>query len=196
MQESEIIELFKKTGAYQQGHFKLSSGLHSGAYLQCALLLQNPVIAARLCGHLAEKIHPIEPDLVLGPAMGGIILAHETARALGANAIFTERDDTGAMALRRGFTVERDNKILITEDVLTTGKSVKEVIALLARQGIKPIGVAALVDRSAGKIDFGGIKHVSLIKLNIPVFKEKECPLCQEGIPIEKPGSRVQHRGR
>ena len=128
MQEMEIIDIFQKCDAYRQGHFKLSSGLHSGAYLQCALVLQDPRIAGRLCGALAEKFKGNEPDLIIGPAMGGVVLAYELARALNARAIFTERDDSGKMVLRRGFTISPNNRVLIAEDVLTTGRSVKEVL--------------------------------------------------------------------
>ncbi|MGB2630362.1 MAG: orotate phosphoribosyltransferase [Candidatus Omnitrophota bacterium] len=190
MNEREIMEIFTKMRAYQTGHFKLSSGLHSGAYLQCALVLQSPVLAARLCGVLAEKFRADGPDLIIGPAMGGITMAYEMARALNARAIFAERDKEGKMCLRRGFIVSPKNRVLIAEDVLTTGGSVKEVIKLLAEDSITPLGVACLVDRSSERIDFGGIKHESLIKLDIPVFREDECPLCQEGMSITKPGSR------
>ncbi len=190
MKEVEILEIFSKIGAYQQGHFKLSSGLHSGVYLQCALVLQDPIIAARLCKVLAERFEAEEPDLVIGPALGGIVFAYELARNLNARSIFTERNDEGKMVLRRGFRAHSANRVIIAEDVLTTGKSTKEVIEVLKEDGIKPLGVAALVDRSGGKIDFGGIKQESLLKLNIPTFTEKECPLCQEGLPIIKPGSR------
>jgi len=190
MQEIEILDIFTKTGAYQQGHFKLSSGLHSGAYLQCALVLQDPRLSDRLCSVLAAKFRADEPDVVIGPAMGGVVLAYELARSLKARALFTERDASGKMTLRRGFTVCPQNKVLIAEDVLTTGRSVKEVIALLQEDGIRPVGVACLVDRSSSKADFGGIKHESLIKLNIPTFEEDKCPLCQEGMPLVKPGSR------
>ncbi|NQT32457.1 MAG: orotate phosphoribosyltransferase [Candidatus Omnitrophica bacterium] len=192
MQEMEILDIFTRERAYLQGHFKLSSGLHSGAYLQCALVLQEPSLAARLCGVLADKFKADAPDVVIGPAMGGIVLAYELARALGARAIFTERNTDGKMALRRGFTVSANNKVLIAEDVLTTGKSVKEVVSLLKEDGIEPAGIACLVDRSKGALDFGGIKHASLIKLNVPTFMEEDCPLCQEGLPIVKPGSRKQ----
>ncbi len=190
MQDMEIIEIFKKSGAFQQGHFKLSSGLHSGAYLQCALVLQDPIVAARLCGALAEKFRRDTPDVIVGPAMGGIVLAYELARALNARAVFTERDAEGKMVLRRGFQVSPKNKVLIAEDVLTTGGSVKEVITLLKKQGIDPVGVASLVNRSSEQIDFGGVKSESLIKLDIPTFEEAVCPLCQEGMPIDKPGSK------
>jgi len=190
MREMEIMDLFKKSGAYLQGHFKLSSGLHSAAYLQCALLLQNPVVAGRVCSVLALKFEQDKPDVVVGPAMGGVIFAYELARELGARAVFTERDSDGAMALKRGFTVEPGDRVLIAEDVLTTGKSVKEVIRVLKARGVTPVGMACLVDRSASVIDLGGIKHESLIKLNIPVFEERKCPLCKEGLPVVKPGSR------
>jgi orotate phosphoribosyltransferase len=194
MNEREVMGIFTKTGAYQQGHFKLSSGLHSGAYLQCALVLQNPVIAARLCGVLAGKFRMDAPDLIIGPAMGGIVLAYELARAFNARAIFSERNEKGKMVLRRGFKVSAENKVLIAEDVLTTGKSVKEVLELLREDGIIPAGIACLVDRSSKPIDFGGIKCESLIKLDVPAFKEDECPLCQEGMPIIKPGSRKEEK--
>ncbi len=190
MKEMEIMDIFKKSGAYHQGHFKLSSGLHSGAYLQCALVLQEPHIAERLCAVLAEKFAGDAPDVVVGPAMGGIVLAYELARHLNARAVFTERDAEGTMALRRGFSVSTKNKVLIAEDVLTTGGSVKEVIELLKKESIKPVGVASLVDRSSAKLDFGGVKHESLLRLDVPTFKEEDCPFCQEGIPIVKPGSR------
>ncbi len=190
MQEMEIMEIFKKSGAYKQGHFKLSSSLHSGVYLQCAFIFQDPVVSMRICGALAEKFKADKPDVVIGPAMGGIIFAYEMARALGARAMFTERNDEGKMAMRRGFIVSPKNRVLIAEDVLTTGKSVKEVMDLLKQDSVIPVGIASIVDRSLKKTDFDGVKHESLIKFNIPVFEEKECPLCKEGIPVAKPGSR------
>jgi len=190
MQKSEVVQIFSETGAYKQGHFRLSSGLHSGAYLQCALVLQDPRVAQRLCGVLAQKFIADEPDVVIGPAMGGIILAYELARALNARAVFTERDRQGEMKLRRGFSVTPQNRVLVAEDVLTTGGSVKEVLSLLRMDNIVPVGIAALVDRSTRLLDFGGVKHESLLKLEVPVFEEQECPLCQEGIRIDRPGSR------
>ncbi len=190
MQDIEIMDIFRKSRAYQQGHFKLSSGRHSGAYLQCALVLQDPIVAARMCSVLAQKFAPDVPDVIVGPAMGGIILAYELARPLKARAVFTERDAEGNMALRRGFQVTPANKVLIAEDVLTTGKSVKEVISLLQKDGVTPTGIACLVDRRSSQIDFSGIKVESLIKLDVPSFEENACPLCQEGMPILKPGSR------
>ncbi|MCK5451111.1 MAG: orotate phosphoribosyltransferase [Candidatus Omnitrophica bacterium] len=190
MRDQEVMEMFTRIGAYKQGHFKLSSGLHSAAYLQCALIFSEPVLAKRVCSSLAEKIRMFEPDVVIGPAMGGIVLAYEMGRILKTRAIFTERETNGKMVLKRGFIVSPQNRVLIAEDVLTTGKSVKEVIDLLKQDGIAPVGIASIVDRSRGKLDFGGIKYESLIKLDVPVFEENKCPLCQEGIPIVKPGSR------
>ncbi|MBU1784842.1 MAG: orotate phosphoribosyltransferase [Candidatus Omnitrophica bacterium] len=192
MREMEIMDLFTKTGAYREGHFRLSSGLHSAFYLQCALVLQDPVIAARLSEALAKKFTRDRPDVVIGPAMGGVIIAYEVARVMGAKAIFAERNDKGEMAIRRGFIVSPNDRVLVVEDVLTTGKSVKEVLALLKKKEITPVGIAALVDRSTEMIDFDGIKHESLIKLNVPVFTEADCPFCLEGIPMTKPGSRKE----
>ena len=192
MQEREILDIFAKTGAYKQGHFRLSSGLHSGFYLQCALVLENPIIVERLCSALANKFRDVEPDVVIGPALGGIVLAYELARALGARAIFTERDDAGNMTLRRGFMVSPNNKVLVAEDVLTTGKSVNEVIHLLKKESIIPVGVASLVNRSGGTVTFGNVRSESLLNLNVPTFTPADCPLCKEGLAIEKPGSRKQ----
>ena len=191
MQEREIMGILKETEAYTQGHFKLSSGLHSGGYLQCARILQEPILAERFCKALGSKIGAYEPDVVIGPALGGIVFAYEMARVLGARAMFTERNAEGRMVLRRGFIVTPLSRVLVAEDVLTTGRSAKEVVDLLMEDGIVPVGVTSLIDRSAKPLDFGGIKHESLIKLNIRTFDEKECPLCKEGIPLVKPGSRL-----
>ncbi len=190
MREREIMDIFTKIGAYKRGHFKLSSGLHSVGYLQCALVLSDPVLANKLCVALAEKVSMYEPDVVIGPAIGGIVFAYELARVLNARAIFTERNEKGKMVLRRGFMVSPNNKVLIAEDVLTTGRSVREVVSLLKGDGITPVRIASIVDRSREELDFDGIKYESLIKLDVPVFNGDKCPLCQEGIPIVKPGSR------
>lgn len=190
MEEREIMTIFTQIGAYQQGHFKLSSGLHSAAYLQCALVLADPILAERLCGTLAKKLSTVKPDIVIGPAMGGIVLAYELARAAGARAMFTERDKDGKMTLRRGFRINPGDKVVVAEDVITTGGSVKEVIELLRQNDVEAAEVACFVDRSGGKVDLGGVKHKSLMKLDIPTFTEAECPLCQEGLPVQKPGSR------
>ncbi|MBF0252889.1 MAG: orotate phosphoribosyltransferase [Candidatus Omnitrophica bacterium] len=190
MTNEEVMNIFTKTEAYKKGHFKLSSGLHSDSYLQCALVLQDPKTAAPLCEALAVKIKDLNPTVILGPAMGGVVFAYEMARSVGVRSIFSERNDEGKMALRRGFSVSKEDRIVIAEDVLTTGKSVKEVISLLAENGVAPVGVVSLVDRSGGKCEFGGIRVESLLKVNVPTFDPADCPLCKEGKPIEKPGSR------
>ncbi|MBL7155880.1 MAG: orotate phosphoribosyltransferase [Candidatus Omnitrophica bacterium] len=187
MTTKEILDIFRKTGAILEGHFKLSSGLHSAQYLQCARVLQFPRHAKKLCGALAEKFKSTRPDVVIAPALGGIVVSHEVARALDAQSLFTERVE-GKMALRRGFELNKKDKILVVEDVVTTGLSTKEVIEVVRSFGSEIVGVGCLVDRSAG-IDFG-VKTESLIKIDIPTYKSENCPLCAAKIPITKPGSR------
>lgn len=199
MRQGEILKIFQEAGALLQGHFLLSSGLHSSQYLQCAKVLENPQAAEKLCQALAEPFKNKAIDVVIGPAMGGIILAYELARALGARALFTERQSglpaqhkegqAGKMCLRRGFNLPSSDKVLIAEDVVTTGGSVKEVIDLVNSCGAKIIAVCALVDRSGGKIDFG-VNCESLVKLEIENFSANSCPLCKKGIELLKPGSR------
>ncbi|KPK38446.1 MAG: hypothetical protein AMJ78_09990 [Omnitrophica WOR_2 bacterium SM23_29] len=188
MSHSEVIEIFKRYGAYQRGHFILSSGLHSEWYLQCALVLEHPKVAARLCGELAKKFKHKRIDCVIGPALGGIVVSYEVARALGVKGIFAERED-GKMILRRGFRISRGDKVLVVEDVTTTGDSVKEVIDLAKVFGAKIIGVGAIVDRSSGKAKFR-VPFKTLAKLKIKTFKPDRCPLCKKGISAIKPGSR------
>lgn len=184
-----IVEMLDKAGAFLKGHFTLSSGLHSSKYLQCALLLRYPAYAEELCGRLASKFKYEKIDLVIGPAYGGIIVAYELARALGVRAIFTERKD-GKMLLRRNFNIEKGERVLIAEDVVTTGTSVKDVIKAIKPYKPKIIGVAALIDRSGEKAPFGRIRFESLKKIDIKVYKAKDCPLCEKGVPLTKPGSR------
>jgi len=188
MTEKEIIAIFEKTGAILKGHFRLSSGLHSGKYLQCAKVLQHPPRAAILCEELAKKFEKEKIDTVIAPALGGIIVSHEVARALNAKALFTERVE-GKMALRRGFELYKKDKILVVEDVVTTGLSTKEVIEAIALSGAELIGVGCLVDRSKERIDFGA-RFESLVKIDIPAFEPQICPLCKAKIPVTKPGSR------
>ncbi len=182
------MKLFRDCGAYHKGHFRLSSGLHSEYYLQCALVLADPKVAAKLCGELAKKFRGKKIDVVIGPAIGGITAAYEVARALGARGIFSEREE-GKMALRRGFRLNRGEKILVVEDVTTTGGSAKEVVEMAKSLGAKVIGVGAIIDRSAGKAKFG-VPFKSLVRLNIETYQPDKCPLCEEGMPIIKPGSR------
>ena len=186
---AEIMELFKETGALRQGHFVLTSGKHSAQYMQCAQVLQYPWLAAKLGEALASRFAGVEVETVVGPAMGGIIVAHEVGRALGVKALFAERQD-GRMTLRRGFALKPGEKVLVVEDVITTGGSVQEVIAMVKALGAMPVGVGVLVDRSGGQADFAGLPLYSLLSLPIAAFTPEECPLCAQGVPWEKPGSR------
>lgn len=188
MTEKEVLDLFDKYGALLKGHFKLSSGLHSPMYLQCALVLQHPDASEKLAKAVAEKFSKEKIDAVVGPALGGITLAYEVARALGVRGIFTERHD-GRMLLRRGFTIEKGGKVLVVEDVVTTGGSTKEVIDLVKDAGADVVGVVCVIDRSGIKIDFGAPFH-SLARVKIETFKEEACPMCKSKIPVTKPGSK------
>ena len=188
MTEKEVLELFEKHNALLTGHFKLSSGLHSEKYLQCALILQYPDIAERLSRALAKRFSKEKIDVVIGPALGGITLAYEVARALGVRGIFTERHEQ-KMVLRRGFFIKGGEKALVTEDVVTTGGSTKEVIEVVKSLGGIVVGVGSIIDRSGGKIDFG-TRFESLATIKVETFTEGVCPLCREGIAITKPGSR------
>lgn len=184
----EIIALLTKTGGLLDGHFLLSSGLHSQRYLQCAKLLQYPKYAESLGQELASKFSTMAAEVVVGVALGGIIIAHEVARTLSLRAIFVERD-ANKMGLRRGFEIKRGERVLVVEDVLTTGGSLLETIEVLRNLGGEVIGIGALIDRSGGRIDLG-TQLETLVKLEIETFLPDTCPLCQKGIPIIKPGSR------
>ncbi|MDR2192724.1 MAG: orotate phosphoribosyltransferase [Endomicrobium sp.] len=190
MNQDEVKELFKKNNALLNGHFKLSSGLHSDAYFQSALILQYPCHAEKLARALAAKLveNDIKVDVVVSPAMGGIIIGHEMGRALGTRAVFTERVD-GAVSLRRGFSVEKGERVLVVEDVITTGLSTREVIDALTKLGAEISAVVSLVDRSAGKVDFG-VPRFALLSLEVKSYKEEECPMCKAGGVAVKPGSR------
>ncbi|NLW57137.1 MAG: orotate phosphoribosyltransferase [Firmicutes bacterium] len=185
----EILQLFKETGAFLQGHFLLTSGKHSAQYMQCARILQYPWLATTLGQELAGSFAGVEINAVIGPALGGIIVAHEVGRALGVKAVFAERQN-GEMTLRRGFALNPGEKVLVVEDVLTTGGSVKEVLALVKAVGAEPVGVGVLVDRSGERADLNGLPLRSLVRMEIEVFTPEDCPLCARGLPLEKPGSR------
>ena len=187
--QEAILQIFKDTGALLQGHFLLTSGKHSAQYMQCAQVLQHPRIAAQLGQALADKFTGKKVETVIGPAMGGIIVAHEVGRALGVKAIFTERQN-GEMALRRGFLLKPGERVLVVEDVITTGGSVQEVIKLVRELGAEPVGVGVLVDRSGGRADFDGLALHSLLQMQIEAFEAEDCPLCAQGVPCVKPGSR------
>lgn len=191
MTKKEILSLFDKYGALLKGHFKLSSGLHSEKYLQCALVLQYPGIAEKLSRALAKKFSKSKIDVVVAPALGGITLSYEVARALGVRGLFTERQE-GRMVLRRGFSIEKGEKVLVVEDVITTGGSTKEVMSVVRALGGKVIGVGSVIDRSSQNLDFG-VPFEALAKVNVETFEEKNCPLCKKNIAVTKPGSRKQH---
>lgn len=188
MTEKEVLGIFKKHNALLTGHFRLSSGLHSEKYLQCALVLQYPDIAEKLSKELAKKFSGKKIDIVVGPALGGVTLAYEVARALGVRGLFTERQE-GKMALRRGFSIEKDENVLVVEDVVTTGGSTKEVIDVVKALGGVVVGVGSVIDRSSRTIDFGAPFH-ALAKVKVETFEEKNCALCKKNIPVTKPGSR------
>jgi orotate phosphoribosyltransferase len=188
MSEQQILEIFQRHGALLEGHFLLSSGLHSNRYVQCALVLQHPEAATLLGARLAEHFSGIPVDLVVGPALGGVLVAQEVARALGTRALFTEREQ-GRMCLRRGFYVEPGERALVVEDVVTTGGSTREVIEALTAAGAQVVGVGALIDRHAGSLDFTVPFH-ALLRLEIAAYEPGSCPLCQSGSTPVKPGSR------
>jgi orotate phosphoribosyltransferase len=187
---SDILDLFKRQGALLEGHFLLSSGLHSAQYLQCARVLMDTKIASELGARLAAQLKAagVAPDVVVGPAMGGIVIGHEVARGFGCRSLFTEREGA-TMTLRRGFTLERGETVVVVEDVVTTGKSTREVIAVLEAAGGRVIGIASLVDRSAGKAEFG-VPFESLMKIAVDTWVAGACPLCAAGSTAIKPGSR------
>jgi orotate phosphoribosyltransferase len=185
----EALSLFKECGAFLQGHFLLTSGLHSSAYLQCALICQEPAVCARFCAGLAGQFKDKRVDVVVGPAMGGIVFAYELARALGTRGIFTERNDEGKMTLRRGFALNPGERVLVAEDVLTTGGSAAEIVEIAKQAGAEVAGVAALVDRGGAK-RFAPLPVAAALKADVPTWKPEECPLCKAGTPAVKPGSR------
>lgn len=184
----QIVEIMKEAGVLQEGHFLLTSGRHSRQYMQCAKLFQDAKYSEALCRELAEKYKDAGVELVIGPAIGAIQMSYEVSRHLGVRNIFAEREN-GKMTLRRGFTVEKGQKVLVVEDVVTTGGSVQEVIDIVKENGGEVVGVGVIVDRSGGKIDFG-CRLEAVLSTSIESFPPEECPLCKEGIPMVKPGSR------
>jgi orotate phosphoribosyltransferase len=188
MRTDEVIERFKRTGALLDGHFILTSGKHSPTYLQCALVLQYPEEAEAFARAIAEQFADQNVETVVAPAIGGIILGWEVARALGARSIWAERDD-GRMTLRRGFSVRPGERVLVVEDVITTGGSTRETIETLQRAGAIVIGAASIMDRSGGRADVG-VPLVALATVDVPAVAPETCPQCDEGTPAIKPGSR------
>jgi len=184
---SDTMGLFRETGAYLKGHFRLTSGLHSNEYLQSALVLQHPAYAEKLGREMAAQLPRAE--LVASPAIGGLIIGHEVARAMEARFIFAERDAAGKMTLRRGFSLRPGETVVVVEDVVTTGGSTREVIDLLRAAGAQVVGAGSIMDRSGGRVDLG-VPRVALETLNVVSWQPEECPLCKQGLPVEKPGSR------
>jgi orotate phosphoribosyltransferase len=197
LSREEILRMFESSGAIRHGHFELSSGLHSATYLQCALVLQYPRYAEKLGQALAALFSDAHIDAVVSPAMGGVIIGQEVARALpelkgstgGVPALFVERDASGAMTLRRGFSLRPDQRILVIEDVWTTGGSTLEATQVVEEAGGRVVGAGALIDRSGGKIEFP-VENQALLDLPIASYDPEDCPLCREGSAAVKPGSR------
>ena len=184
-----LLNIFQETGALLEGHFHLTSGLHSERYLQCALVLQHPEHAELVGRRLAAQFSDDRVGAVVAPAIGGIIVAHETARAIGARALFTERE-AGVMTLRRGFRLKRGERVLVVEDVVTTGGSTRETIEAVINADGVVIGAGSMVDRSGGTVDLG-VRQQSLLTLEVASYDPSECPLCKNGVPLTKPGSRT-----
>ena len=202
LKREELMAMFESAGAIRHGHFGLSSGLHSGMYVQCALVLQYPRFAEKLGQSLAALFGDLELDAVVSPAMGGLIIGHEVARALpggknpgdgtggaGVPAIFVERDASGSMTMRRGFSLEAGQRVLVVEDVWTTGGSTREAIRVVEEAGGRVVAAGALIDRSGGAVNLG-VTAKALLDLAIPSYQPKDCPLCADGSVAVKPGSR------
>jgi orotate phosphoribosyltransferase len=190
VKQEEVIERFRRTGALLEGHFVLTSGLHSTKYLQCALVLQYPAEAESFGRAIAERFRGQNVETVVAPAIGGIIIGWEVARALGVRSIWTEREE-GRMILRRGFTVRPGEKVLVVEDVITTGGSTRETIEAMRVAGALVVGAASIIDRSGGRSDVG-VPRVALATLDVPALAPAACPQCEAGVPAIKPGSRKQ----
>ncbi|ABO50216.1 orotate phosphoribosyltransferase [Desulforamulus reducens MI-1] len=188
MNREEIIDIFTKTGAMLSGHFRLTSGKHSNRYFQCAQVLQHPQYTQKLCQELANRFENQGVQTVIGPAMGGILVSYEVARSLGVRSLFTEREN-GKMSLRRSFSLQPGEKVLVVEDVITTGGSVAEVIEVVKSLGGEVVGVGVLVDRSNGKANLG-VRTEALLTVSVETYDPDNCPLCDQGLPAVKPGSR------
>ena len=188
MKSDDVIRLFQGVGALLEGHFQLSSGLHSAGYLQCALVLQYPRHAEALGSAVAERVRPFNPTVVLSPALGGVVIGQEVSRALGVRGIFAERR-MGELTIRRGFTVETSDRVVVIEDVVTTGGSTRETIEVARRIGATVVGAASIIDRSGTTASFG-VPFQALASVSWPAYEPSVCPQCADGIPTVKPGSR------
>ena len=184
-----VLDLFRKSGALLEGHFRLSSGLHSERYLQSALVLQHPEFASALGEAIAARTRHLDPTVVLSPALGGIVIGQEAGRALGVRAIFAERQD-GKLALRRGFSLTASDRVLVVEDVITTGGSTLETVAVAAAAGATVVGAAAIIDRGGNDATLG-LPFYALVRLEVATYQPDACPRCAHGDPVVKPGSRA-----
>lgn len=189
MQAEAVLDLFRRSGALLEGHFRLTSGLHSERYLQSALVLQHPEFAESLGKALAARVKHLQPTAILSPALGGIVIGHEVGRALGIRAIFAERQE-GKLTLRRGFSLASSDRVVVVEDVVTTGGSTRETIDVALALGASVAGAASLIDRG-GDAARVPVPLFSLVQLNVPTYEGASCPLCAKGLPVVKPGSRV-----
>ena len=189
MNDRDVLQMFRDSGAFLEGHFRLSSGLHSPGYLQCALVLQHPARAGALGAGIAAATAGWSPTVVLSPALGGIVIGQEVGRALGVRAIFAERQD-GKLALRRGFTLAPGEKVLVVEDVVTTGGSTRETIEVARAAGATVVAAASIIDRSGGRQGLD-VPYHALVPISLPTYQPESCPLCAQGLPVIKPGSRA-----
>ena len=188
--DERVLEILKEAGVLLEGHFRLTSGRHSNRYLQCAKIFRNTKYSEELCKALAEQFANDSVDVVIGPAMGAVQMAYEVSRHLNCENFFAERDEEGKMVLRRGFTVTKDMNVLLVEDVVTTGGSVKEVLELVQEVGANVVGIGSIVNRTSGNVDFG-VPFKSVITVDVESYDPEDCPLCKEGkLPVVKPGSR------
>lgn len=192
MDKNRVVEIFRESGALLEGHFQLTSGLHSNQYFQCARVLQYPTFCEELCADIARRFAGMNIDVVVAPALGGIVVGQEVGRQLGVRTMFAERKD-GVMQLRRGFEIRKGERVLVCEDVVTTGGSVGEVIAIATSLGGVLEGVGFIVDRSNGRVKFtmreGGVQH-AVLTMDVVAYKPDSCPMCARGLPVVKPGSR------
>ena len=189
MTRDELLDLYRRSGALLEGHFRLTSGLHSPGYLQCALVLQHPRHAEALGRAIADRVGELGATVVLSPALGGVVIGQEVGRALGVRAIFAERQD-GTLALRRGFTLAATDRVHVVEDVMTTGGSTRETIEVAKAAGGQVVGTASIVDRSGGTIRFD-VPFTALLEIALPTYEPEQCPLCAQGLAVVKPGSRA-----
>src|SRR5437667_8311067 len=181
-----LLDLFRRSGALLDGHFRLSSGMHSPGYLQCALVLQHPAHAETLGRAIAAEATDLRATVVLSPALGGVVIGHEVARALGVRALFAERQD-GVLVLRRGFVLGETDRVLVVEDVVTTGGSTRETMQVAAASGARVVGAASIVDRSGGRTRLE-VPFEALLDIDVPTYQPDQCPLCAKRLPITKPG--------